>query len=832
MNTRMRSLTLASMLATFGIIPAGAAATPPGPAVRESSQAFDYFENNWNVVGLKDYPRGARVLPDNHILLAGSNAAVQVRFGKDLQPLSRRHGKLARDGWMPIMEIATQDGPVHYQFTCWATPMPGVKDWQRAFDWPTEGENFVVWVRYQAVNSSNKAADARVEIQLDPKFVRATYPEQPTEPAVDLSLHRGRSFTRTLAPGETAAGSARFAFVPVPDVAALEREDDQLWLQRTVDYWQGLEKSIASIQVPCRKATDTLKAAHVCQMIANDRGEVRGGEGFYDVFYIRDGAYQVLELEEAGLWEAARKSIELYLPRQRPDGRFESQGGQFDANGQALWVLWQYYKISGDRAWLERVYPAMRRATDWTRQTRRQAPAGSAFAGLLPNAVADGESLWNGKYHIVGYDFWNLRALLCTAEAARTLGRTDEAAELSAEAALYRQAIEAALQRTGLAYFPPSWEKAGTHWGNTETLWPTPLFAPDDPRVAASISYLRKEFAGGFVEGTIRWVGGSTPVIHPYMGAYTTMDDLVRGRHEQVVEDFYWYLLHSTAAHAFPEGIYYQRRYAWGETIPHVTGACNYAIMLRHMLVHEQGDELHLLKAVPDWWLEEGKEIRVARLPTHFGEIGLRVRGTARGLDLELTKPVRQAPSKIVLHLPSSRPLATPLDGVTVVTRTAQPVKWDFETVVGRYLAGRGLETNLTTGRPVTCSSALAGYAPELANDGLRDAPDAHWATDVVSQKDPAPWWQVDLGTETTVGRVTVVAFYGDKRSYGFTVEGSADGRAWTLLADRRQNTEPSTRDGYTCVWNPRHVRFLRVTVTANSANTGRHLVEVMAYER
>ncbi len=61
--------------------------------------------------------------------------------------------------------------------------------------------------------------------------------------------------------------------------------------------------------------------------------------------------------------------------------------------------------------------------------------------------------------------------------------------------------------------------------------------------------------------------------IHPYMGAYTTMTDLVRGQHEQVVEDFYWYLLHSTAAHAFPEGIYYKKRTAWCDTIPHVTGA-------------------------------------------------------------------------------------------------------------------------------------------------------------------------------------------------------------------------------------------------------------------
>jgi len=108
-------------------------------AAPKPSEGFDYFENNWNVVGLKDYPRGARVTPDNRIFLAGTNATVQVRFGSALTPLSRKQTKLALNGWMPIMVVSADDGPVHYQFTYWATPMPEVKNWRKAYDWPTEG---------------------------------------------------------------------------------------------------------------------------------------------------------------------------------------------------------------------------------------------------------------------------------------------------------------------------------------------------------------------------------------------------------------------------------------------------------------------------------------------------------------------------------------------------------------------------------------------------------------------------------------------------------------------------------------------------------------------
>jgi hypothetical protein len=79
---------------------------------------------------------------------------------------------------------------------------------------------------------------------------------------------------------------------------------------------------------------------------------------------------------------------------------------------------------------------------------------------------------------------------------------------------------------------------------------------------------------------------------------------------------------------------------------------------------------------------------------------------------------------------------------------------------------------------------------------------------------------------------VVVVGFYGDERSYGFTVEVSLDAQNWETVADRPENKEPSTRSGYTCVFTPREVRYLRIRQTHNSANTGRHLVEVMAFEQ
>jgi len=632
----------------------------------QADEPFDYFRNSWNVIGLKDYNHGTRVTPENELLLA-DKATVRVRYGRQLIALSRKQTKACLDGWLPIILLSARDGQVRYDFTLWATPLPTVKDWQKAFDWPTEGENFLNWILAKVTNMGDTAAEAKLKVEKSGA----------SSPGSD-------DFTWSLSPGKSVECAVRIPFFPVKAGADFAKEDAELWLDRTARYWRGIMAKGAHIQVPCQKATQAYLASHVCQLIANDHGEVHAGEGFYDEFYIRDGAYQLMELEEAGLIDIARKGLASYLSHQRPDGRFESQKNQFDANGQATWALWQFYKITGDRQWLAKVYPQMRRAVDWTMKARRQAAADSPFFGVLPNAPADGEYLWDGKHHIPGYDFWNLRGLLCTADAAGALGKVDEAEELLREAKLYREAIDAAWKRTGLAHFPASWEKAGTHWGNTETLWPTELFARNDSRVTALITEVRENHGGGFIEGTIRWLGHAD-AIHPYMSAYTTMASLVRGDHEQVVQDFYWYLLHSTATHAFPEGIYYKRRFAWNNTIPHPTGASNYAIMLRHMLIHERGNGLHLLMAVPDWWLAQGGEIRVEHAPTHFGLMGLRVTGTAKGVLIKLDPPRRQPPKRIILYLPKSRQPVESVRGVEVVVRPEQKKRWDFPTVVQLY---------------------------------------------------------------------------------------------------------------------------------------------------
>ena len=84
----------------------------------------------------------------------------------------------------------------------------------------------------------------------------------------------------------------------------------------------------------------------------------------------------------------------------------------------------------------------------------------------------------------------------------------------------------------------------------------------------------------------------------------------------------------------------------------------------------QRGDELHLLMVVPDRWLAEGRVIRVERAPTHFGSLSLRVTGTPEAVQVRFDPLWREPPRRLFLHLPKSRPLGKPVEGLEVITRS------------------------------------------------------------------------------------------------------------------------------------------------------------------
>jgi hypothetical protein len=483
-------------------------------------------------------------------------------------------------------------------------------------------------------------------------------------PGADLRCEGGRLEVRAV----LEAGQTESVVLCIPfrslekpsDKAVLDlaRLDFERWKARTAQFWEGLLAKGANLYVPEEKALFSYLASLVYQFIGRDRAELRAGEGFYDEFYLRDGAYQAVSLAQAGFLDAARQSLEFFAGYQRENGRFESQKGQLDANGYAVWALTEFGRLSGDNIWVWKHYPAVQKSLAFIREARtEEKDDGSPFSGLLPRAPADGENLWAGNDHIVGYDLWNLRAFQSAAEAARQLAKLDDMKAYNAEFAAYQADILRAVDRAGLPYLPPSYEKDGTHWGNLEAIFPTVLIDPEDRRMTATLEQVRDNFGReegakpGFIEGVIQWTP-RTHAIHPYLSLFVTNSHIVRGEQDKAVDGFYSFLLHSTSTQGFAEGVHYQKREAWGNTIPHLWAAALYVTTLRNMLVREEGQDLHLLSAVPPAWLEPGKVIVYENAPTHFGPISLSTEAREDEIIVRFTRPARVDPERLLIHLP------------------------------------------------------------------------------------------------------------------------------------------------------------------------------------
>ncbi len=137
-------------------------------------------------------------------------------------------------------------------------------------------------------------------------------------------------------------------------------------------------------------------------------------------------------------------------------------------------------------------------------------------------------------------------------------------------------------------------------------------------------------------------------------------------------------------------------------------------------------------------------------------------------------------------------------------------------------------ERNLTTGKPVTVSGGTQGiYAPEKAVDGLVSLDSSWWAS-------PGPQWlTVDLQQTHALTKVQIFTYWDGQRYYQYHVELSADGQAWTKVADMSSNTQPSSPSGDTHVFDATPARYLRVNLLKGSAHAPAHpvhLVEVRAY--
>lgn len=134
---------------------------------------------------------------------------------------------------------------------------------------------------------------------------------------------------------------------------------------------------------------------------------------------------------------------------------------------------------------------------------------------------------------------------------------------------------------------------------------------------------------------------------------------------------------------------------------------------------------------------------------------------------------------------------------------------------------------NLFAGAKVTASGHYGNDRPELAVDGRSADGDKYWGCENLPV-----WLQVDMGQPRVLSSLHVWPYWKGGRIYKYKIEGSRDGKSWEMLADQSSNSIAATAEGVPFKFNPRTVRYVKITFLGNSAGNGKggHLVEIKGY--
>jgi type 1 glutamine amidotransferase len=139
---------------------------------------------------------------------------------------------------------------------------------------------------------------------------------------------------------------------------------------------------------------------------------------------------------------------------------------------------------------------------------------------------------------------------------------------------------------------------------------------------------------------------------------------------------------------------------------------------------------------------------------------------------------------------------------------------------------GVGSTTNLALGKAVSASSVNGGFSVSNVND---DNANSYWE----STNNAFPQWaQVDLGTPTSVGSVTLKLPPGwGARTQTLSVLGSTDGSTWTTMSGSSgRNFDPATGNSVNISLTTSTVRYVRVNITANTGWPAGQLSEFQIY--
>ncbi len=348
-----------------------------------------------------------------------------------------------------------------------------------------------------------------------------------------------------------------------------------------------------------------------------DKDRITPGPTIYHHFWIRDSAYMVKALADAGYVREAKNIISLMLKCMREDGLIgaidcKPEPFEADSQGQLIWTIYQYYNATRDQELLELAYPKLKKTAYYI---VKMFDDGIEKGWLHPPSVS-AEDLGPSDYYYWDV-YWSLAGLWSIADIAWILNEKKDAEEYASLAADYEDIAWRNLGEVSskAGFFHPTTPSRlflDSGIGRSlVALWPLRLL-PEDTELAKELVYNAWRFTlnGGFLHS----------VLWRALGSYITMhlaDSLLLiGDREKYLKSHEWLIRVSEPLGQWCEAHSPRTLKGTVGDFPHGWASADYIMLARNAIVHEDysSTKLYLLKGVWEKWAEHiALEARTSR---------------------------------------------------------------------------------------------------------------------------------------------------------------------------------------------------------------------------
>ncbi|MBU6399853.1 MAG: hypothetical protein KGS61_06005 [Verrucomicrobia bacterium] len=444
----------------------------------------------------------------------------------------------------------------------------------------------------------------------------------------------------------------------VAQAQGLRRQAERFWRKLDLPY-DRLEVPDAGVQALLDSA---IRNIYQAREIKQGLPAFQVGPTCYRGLWVVDGSFIMEAMAYLGRLTEAREGIQYLTSFQRDDGGFLLIDGHWKETGIVLWAITRHARLTGDRPWLRAIWPRVERAVAFVQQMRVTASANAAApnCGLIPDGFSDGGLADRVPEYTNIY--WTLAGLRAAIQAARWFGQEGDATAWQREFddfyATFRRAAARDTRTDGLGhrYLPIRMRDNGeippqkAQWGFLHAVFPGKVFAADDALVAGNMAMLHSVEREGLVLDT----GWLKDGIWNYFGSFYAHAWLWLGNGDKAARTLYAF-----GNHASPLLVWREEQKPRGEgaqfvgDMPHNWASAEFIRLVRHLLVLERGNELHLFEGLPPTWARPGAVTRINHVMSEFGPLSLEFRVARDGRTgwLRLEPPTRTPPGRIVLHL-------------------------------------------------------------------------------------------------------------------------------------------------------------------------------------